>query len=274
MVTAQEQAAPGQSAPRGPEWTVDGLAAVAGLPVRTIREYQAIRVLPPPRRRGRVGIYGEQHLQRLQLIARLKERGYSLAGIRDLLTAWAAGQDLGGVLDAGQTPVVDEQSLVLDRAQLAAALPGFSGEQIAELAAMGFAEPTGAGTFWVAAPSLLRFVSDLTAAGAPAGDVIAVAAALTSGMRDTARALTPHLRHATRRMPDEAIWPLLQRGRGLIAQGAGRMLIHQLGLALREQATSPPDARLAALTGRLALNTPRLAQPEPGHAGTDREETA
>lgn len=246
-----------------PRWTVDELAAAAGLPVRTIREYQAIRVLPPPLRRGRVGIYGQAHLRRLRLIARLKERGYSLAGIRDLLEAWAAGRDLGGVLDADPAALVDEQPLILNRAQLAAALPGLSDEHIAELTATGFVEPSGPGLFWVAAPSLLHLVGDLTAAGAPASDAIAVAVALTTGARDIARALAPHLRHATRELPDDALWQLLQRGRGLMAHGSGRMLIHQLGLALQDPGEDPSDSRLAAMTGRLALNTPRILPPEP-----------
>jgi len=47
---------------------VDQLAARAGLPVRTIREYQTTGLLPGPERRGRVGIYGPTHLARLALI--------------------------------------------------------------------------------------------------------------------------------------------------------------------------------------------------------------
>jgi DNA-binding transcriptional MerR regulator len=45
--------------------------------------------------RGRLGLYGPGHVQRLQLIARLQCRGYSLAGILDLLGAWESGTDLG-----------------------------------------------------------------------------------------------------------------------------------------------------------------------------------
>jgi DNA-binding transcriptional MerR regulator len=87
----------------GPGWPVEELAARVGLPVRTIREYQTMRVLEPPARRGRVAFYGEAHLRRLALIARLQERGYSLAGIRDLLEAWAAGGDLAGILSSART---------------------------------------------------------------------------------------------------------------------------------------------------------------------------
>jgi DNA-binding transcriptional MerR regulator len=78
--------------------TVDELARQAKLPVRTIREYQTVGLLPPPTRHGRVGLYRQSHLSRMQLIARLQARGYSLAGIRDLLASWRDGADLGEVL--------------------------------------------------------------------------------------------------------------------------------------------------------------------------------
>jgi DNA-binding transcriptional MerR regulator len=74
--------------------TIDDLARQARLPVRTIREYHTMRLLPPPERRGRVGIYDARHRQRLELIGRLQQRGYSLAGIRDLLQAWQDGHRL------------------------------------------------------------------------------------------------------------------------------------------------------------------------------------
>jgi len=51
--------------------TIDDLARRVQLPVRTIREYHTMRLLPPPERRGRLGLYDGRHIQRLQLIARL-----------------------------------------------------------------------------------------------------------------------------------------------------------------------------------------------------------
>src|SRR5262245_65711077 len=83
---------------RGIELTVDELAHRAELPVRTIREYQTLGLLPPPAKRGRVGIYRPGHLARLRLIVRLQKCGYSLAGIRGLVESWSGGADLGEVL--------------------------------------------------------------------------------------------------------------------------------------------------------------------------------
>ena len=92
--------------------TIDDLARRVQLPVRTIREYHTMRLLPPPERRGRLGLYGDRHVQRLRLIARLQRRGYSLAGIRDLLGAWESGSDLTTLLGVGggQAPL-DETPL-------------------------------------------------------------------------------------------------------------------------------------------------------------------
>src|SRR6266571_5015551 len=80
------------------ELTVDELAQRARLPVRTIREYQTLRLLPAPRRQGRIGVYGDVHLERLATIGRLQRCGYSLAAIKDLLQAGDAGGGLAAVL--------------------------------------------------------------------------------------------------------------------------------------------------------------------------------
>ena len=104
--------------------TIDDLARRVQLPVRTIREYHTMRLLPPPERRGRLGLYGDQHIQRLRLIIRLQRRGYSLAGIRDLLAAWESGTDLVTVLGVDESQAaLDETPLFLTRAELFQRLP-------------------------------------------------------------------------------------------------------------------------------------------------------
>lgn len=80
------------------EYSVDELAAAAGTTVRNLRAYQDRGLLPPPERRGRVGVYSDAHLARLRLIGQLLERGYSIASIRELLAAWDQGQGLSHVL--------------------------------------------------------------------------------------------------------------------------------------------------------------------------------
>ncbi|NKI17072.1 MerR family transcriptional regulator [Spongiibacter sp. KMU-166] len=80
------------------EYSVEELALAANTTVRNIRAYQDRGVLPPPELRGRKGIYNNQHLSRLRLIANLLERGYTLSSIRELLDAMAQGIGLSEVL--------------------------------------------------------------------------------------------------------------------------------------------------------------------------------
>lgn len=64
-----------------PLLTVDELAARAGMTVRTVRFYAGKGMLPPPQLRGRVGLYGPEHLARLDLIRELQNLGFTLAAV-------------------------------------------------------------------------------------------------------------------------------------------------------------------------------------------------
>jgi hypothetical protein len=81
-------------------------------------------LLPPPERRGRIGVYGAQHVERLALIGRLQRRGYSLAGIKDLLAAWDAGADLTTLLGVDSGPAaLDETPLRISGPSCASEYP-------------------------------------------------------------------------------------------------------------------------------------------------------
>lgn len=64
---------------------VEELARRADVSVDTIRFYQKRRLLPPPRREGRIAWYGPAHVERLARIKDLQRRGFSLVVIRRLL---------------------------------------------------------------------------------------------------------------------------------------------------------------------------------------------
>lgn len=90
--------------------TIDALAAVTGVTVRTCRYYAGLGLLPPPVRRGRMAYYGAEHRGRLDLIRALQDHGFTLSAIekylaripldassetlamqRSILTSWAPG---------------------------------------------------------------------------------------------------------------------------------------------------------------------------------------
>ncbi|MBT2269840.1 MerR family transcriptional regulator [Rhodococcus erythropolis] len=80
------------------EYRIDDLARAAGTTSRNVRAYQERGLLPPPQKRGRVGIYGDAHLTRLKLIDTLLQRGFTTAHIDDFITGWEDGKDLTEVL--------------------------------------------------------------------------------------------------------------------------------------------------------------------------------
>jgi DNA-binding transcriptional MerR regulator len=83
-------------APAAPlEQRVEDLARAAGISVDTVRFYQKRRLVPPPRREGRVAWYGPEHAERLGRIRELQQRGLSLALIRRLLDGELDATDVG-----------------------------------------------------------------------------------------------------------------------------------------------------------------------------------
>ncbi|MFZ3498135.1 MerR family transcriptional regulator [Streptomyces sp. 5.8] len=93
------------------EYRTEELAEAAGIPVRTLRFYRERKLLPPPRREGRIAWYDDHHLARLRTIAALLERGHTLGGIAELTVAFENGRDVGqlgellGIGWSEETPV-------------------------------------------------------------------------------------------------------------------------------------------------------------------------
>jgi len=218
------------------EWAIDELAAISGVPTRTIREYQTLGILPAPERRGRVGVYGESHRERLTLIGRLQSRGYSLAGIRDLLDAWAQGASLASVLHVGgESPsTLDEAPVSMTAAQLSEVLAGLA--EPSQLMAAEQAELIVADgqRFAVRSPALLRVTAEAVAAGVPLDEALELAARFRDGARVQATAIVEAVieRVWNDGENSEVTQKLAQRGRFLLAQAAASVLTDELGRAL------------------------------------------
>jgi DNA-binding transcriptional MerR regulator len=242
--------APGKTAETHEPLTIDDLARRVELPVRTIREYHTMRLLPPPERRGRLGLYGDRHVQRLRLITRLQGRGYSLAGIRDLLRAWESGTDLVTLLGVDQSPAaLDETPLRLTRAELRQRLPALDEATLSRAGQTGLVRPYDDDHFLVRSPALLGLLADWVEAGVPAGEVLGLIEVLTDDLGALAGALAGLIvgriwppvsatSHAVE-LPD-----LLRRARPLLLQGVASMLADRLGAALAERAGTVGDGGL------------------------------
>ncbi|RAJ62432.1 MerR-like DNA binding protein [Streptomyces sp. Amel2xB2] len=81
------------------EYRAAELAELAGITTRTLRFYRERKLLPPPRREGRIAFYDEHHLARLRTITGLLERGHTLGGIADLIGAFESGRDSHGTAE-------------------------------------------------------------------------------------------------------------------------------------------------------------------------------
>lgn len=74
-------------------YRVDELAARCRVSVDTVRFYQAQGLLPAPEREGRLAWYSDDHLDRLERIRDLKDKGFTLASIKRLLSGNADEAD-------------------------------------------------------------------------------------------------------------------------------------------------------------------------------------
>lgn len=191
----------------GDELTVDELAARAQMTVRNVRAYASRGLIGAPRLAGRTGYYNREHLQRLQLIRQLLERGFTLAAIEKALQGTphnAAGRtlDLMTILDQSE----DDGAEVMAREDLAA-LAGVERDDalIESLVGLGLVEKLEGDRVRLVEPAVVR----------------AGAAAVTMGLApETVIALFPVLRTHLRSIADtfvqevvaELIQPFIDAG--------------------------------------------------------------
>lgn len=162
------------------EFSIDELARRAGMTVRNVRAYQTRGLLPPPLRLGRgraTSAYGPEHVDRLEKIALLRKRGFSLAAIAELADARKGRVELDGSLGrpGAERPTIfqDESPVVASRDDLEKLLPG-AGERpelLARAISSGVLVPRG-DEFVVTSPTVFRLGVELSRLGIPFSDVL------------------------------------------------------------------------------------------------------
>ncbi|RYI97952.1 MAG: MerR family transcriptional regulator, partial [Actinomycetales bacterium] len=86
MTTTSHESTASADADRPAEtMSVEQLAARVGMTVRTVRFYAGRGLIPPPRREGRNGYYGPDHIARLELVRELQAHGFTLSAIEGYL---------------------------------------------------------------------------------------------------------------------------------------------------------------------------------------------
>jgi DNA-binding transcriptional MerR regulator len=152
---------------------MEELARLAGITVRTLRFYRERKLIPPPRREGRIAWYDDHHLARLRTIAALLERGHTLNGIAELAEALDHGRDVADVL--GVTPT-EEEPVRLTPEKLAARFEGeVTAENLAAALDLGYLGTDGDEIVHISR-RLLDVSSALVREGIPLAEVLAAGA--------------------------------------------------------------------------------------------------
>lgn len=251
--------------------TIDELAREAGAIVSTLRLYQNRGLLPPPVKRGRVGYYNDRHLERLRLIAALQERGFSLAGIKELLDGMAQGQTLQAVLGLGdgQRTWAREAPRELTLVELAEALPqvSFSAALLRRVIDLGLVSLTDDGTAVVVhSPSFLDIGRQLAGLGIPGDVILDQYEQLRDDTEQIAARFTELFRtHVWKPALGNAKRPTLSAERastlGETLQQLGPLAEAIVTLALRQALQASAETFLHTEAARLGIAVPELDEP-------------
>lgn len=152
--------------------TIEELSLRSGVTSRNIRAYQSKGLLHGPlsQQGQRASFYDSSHLARLRLINRLQERGFSLAGIADLLVALEAGKSLEQVLgmEAAVAESEEDDSMLMTEETLVSAFPEDVDAQdfLQRLRGLGLVVRVGR-DYKVKHPAVLTLGLDAQSAGIP-----------------------------------------------------------------------------------------------------------
>ena len=241
-------------------WSIDELAGLVGVPTRTVREYRTLGLIEPPRKEGRVGRYDHSHRHRLELIARLQQRGYSLAAIRDLCAASASGRSLDDVLGGSNSVVIDEGAVAYSTNEIINAVPAMADEHIRSAASQAGLIHADGNDWLVRAPSLLTLVGDAITAGAAPLAAIRMATGLAAGARVQASAFADLVVDELWDEDGAAVAELVsigRRGRLQLTQAVASLVVHEVGMELRARAALPGGAGLDELVDGLRVGVIR-----------------
>lgn len=235
-------------------YTVDEVARLTGATVRTIRWYQSEGLLPPPRRSGRVAVYDDEHVARLEAIRDLQAHGLTLTAIRRLLDqapGHAASTALAFV-KAAVAQTADEGTETISAEEGAARLGMAVDEVDPELVErMGMARVLEDGRWQVLVPSAFEAAAELARAGVPADKRVEVGQALHEHAQAMARAVVDlfveHLwRPSDHHADDPEAWTALTEAVERLRPLATATVASFFGVALAREAEAAAERALAS----------------------------
>ncbi|MBS1848556.1 MAG: MerR family transcriptional regulator [Actinobacteria bacterium] len=190
-------------------YSLADLAEATGVTERTIRYYQAEKLIPKPAKQGRERRYDEGHRERIALIVDLRDRGLNLSTIRDLVdnddpthtvASWL------GIDAALSAPWSDDRPRTVTLEELRGLVDDPTPGLLAELHDTGYTRANPDGTWTVPSPALLQL-----ALGLRGSDIDLVT---TAKIRDL-------LRRRVSKAVDEVVDHLVERWRSDFAGEGG-----------------------------------------------------
>jgi DNA-binding transcriptional MerR regulator len=171
-------------------YRVEQLAGACDVSVDTVRYYQSLGLLPPPKREGRVAWYGPEHVERIAEVRSLQRKGLTLAAIGRVVRGelGAADADLAAAVAAARGQVGDDLPELLTLGAFAAR-SGVPASLIQAVEREGIRLGTsvdGEDRYTAADIDVVRTALRLLEFGLPLGDLLELARDADSAMRSLA----------------------------------------------------------------------------------------
>lgn len=185
------------------EMTIDELARRVDMTARNIREWQTNGLLPPPARRGRVGIYTDDHISRIERIKSLRAQGFPLDISRRILDQSAeSAPEVRRLASEVLGPANATGSVEMKRVDLA---DRFGVDAEGQLSACGLVDIVDDDLLVITDTATFDYVEKLAGIGLPLGEITQTLIHLAEHQSESVRALVELCR--------EGIWgPFVDAG--------------------------------------------------------------
>jgi DNA-binding transcriptional MerR regulator len=185
------------------DMTIDELARRVDMTARNIREWQTNGLLPPPQRRGRIGVYSNDHISHIDRIKSLRAQGFPLDIIRRILDqSGESAPEVRRLASEVLSPANRTGSMEMKRVDLA---EQFGAEAERYLADCGLIDVINDELLVITDTSTFDFVEKLTAVGLPLDKVTRALTHMTDHQTASMQALVDLYR-------DEIWEPFLHAG--------------------------------------------------------------
>lgn len=225
-----------------PGLTIDDLARTAGMTVRNVRAYRSRGLLPEPELRGRKGFYGAHHLARLELIRELREKGFNLEAIAQIIER-SEGESAEEVLDftrAIVAPLRPERPKLVPASYFAERWGDQLTPEIAQKAIkLGLVRQVSDDEWEIRSPSLDRAAQLLSENGIPLEAAMDIAAVLRRNASAVAREYVRLFTEQVWRPFDEAgrpkeDWPRVREALDRLHPLAGESLLSVFNVVMTD----------------------------------------